>query len=240
MATEPGEELTERELEITALVTEGLTNREIAARLFLSHNTIKVHLRNIFTKTGVASRTELSMLAVQEGWVAVPGLVEPAATPSTDSSPLASMLDEGALDQGLELPPKPAPWPLPRWIALALGLALALFVALLPQSRQGLPATAGPGVVFGAVDPVTRPSAPVAGDGWQERTPPRAARGHGNGERRRPRLSGRWHDRYRHERPRGRLRHRIRHLARSGPAPHSPGQRQRARGWRGEFRARGM
>lgn len=171
MATEPGEELTERELEITALVTEGLTNREIAARLFLSHNTIKVHLRNIFTKTGVASRTELSMLAVQEGWVAIPGLAEPAAIPPMDSSALASTLDDRTLDQGLDLPPKPASWPLPRWIALALGLALALFVALLPQSRQGPPASSGPGVVFGAVDPVTRPSAPVSGNGWQERTP---------------------------------------------------------------------
>ncbi len=171
MATEPGEELTERELEITVLVTEGLTNREIAARLFISHNTIKVHLRNIFTKTGVASRTELSMLAVQEGWVAIPGLAETAVLPSQEGSVAPSPSGDRVLDQSAELPPEPPPWPLPRWIALALGLALVLFVALLPQSRQVLPTAAGPGVVFGAVDPAARPSAPVADDGWQERTP---------------------------------------------------------------------
>jgi hypothetical protein len=50
-------------------VANGLTNREIATRIYVSPNTIMVHLRNIFYKTGVASRTELSMLAVKEGWV---------------------------------------------------------------------------------------------------------------------------------------------------------------------------
>ena len=73
MAAEYGGPLSERELEITGLVAQGLTNREVAVRLYLSHNTVKVHLRNIFTKTGVASRTELSMLAVQQAWINLPG-----------------------------------------------------------------------------------------------------------------------------------------------------------------------
>ena len=82
MPAEQGQPLSERELEITALVAEGVTNREIAVRLFLSPNTIKVHLRNIFTKTGVSSRTELSMLAVQEGWIVIDTHVDEPAEPS--------------------------------------------------------------------------------------------------------------------------------------------------------------
>jgi len=51
------EPLSERELEVLQLVAEGLTNREIAARLFLSPNTVKAHTRNLYGKLGVHSRT---------------------------------------------------------------------------------------------------------------------------------------------------------------------------------------
>jgi predicted ATPase/DNA-binding CsgD family transcriptional regulator len=52
------EPLTERELEVLHLLAEGLSNREIAGRLFLSVDTIKVHTRNIYSKLGVNSRTQ--------------------------------------------------------------------------------------------------------------------------------------------------------------------------------------
>jgi LuxR family maltose regulon positive regulatory protein len=52
------EPLSERELEVLQLIAEGLTNREIAAGLFLSLNTIKVHTRNIYGKLNVHSRTQ--------------------------------------------------------------------------------------------------------------------------------------------------------------------------------------
>jgi LuxR family maltose regulon positive regulatory protein len=52
------EPLSDRELEIVQLIAEGLTNREIAARLFLSLNTVKVHNRNIYGKLNVHSRTQ--------------------------------------------------------------------------------------------------------------------------------------------------------------------------------------
>jgi DNA-binding CsgD family transcriptional regulator len=45
---------------VSALVSEGLTNREVASRLFVSTNTVETHLRHIFAKLGVRSRTELS------------------------------------------------------------------------------------------------------------------------------------------------------------------------------------
>ena len=65
--------LSEREKEVLQLVAEGLTNREISQRLSISPNTVKVHLRNIFEKAGVASRTEATVYAIEQRIVAVPG-----------------------------------------------------------------------------------------------------------------------------------------------------------------------
>ncbi|MEJ2209121.1 MAG: LuxR C-terminal-related transcriptional regulator, partial [Anaerolineae bacterium] len=52
------EPLSERELEFLCLIAEGLTNPEIASRLFLSLNTVKAHTRNIYGKLGVHNRTQ--------------------------------------------------------------------------------------------------------------------------------------------------------------------------------------
>ncbi|HET6626797.1 MAG TPA: AAA family ATPase [Nocardioidaceae bacterium] len=51
--------LTAQEVQVAGLVKQGLSNREVAAQLFLSPRTIDFHLRNVFTKTGITSRTEL-------------------------------------------------------------------------------------------------------------------------------------------------------------------------------------
>jgi LuxR family maltose regulon positive regulatory protein len=52
------EPLSERELDVLLLIAEGLTNQEIASRLFLALNTVKVHARHIYGKLGVGSRTQ--------------------------------------------------------------------------------------------------------------------------------------------------------------------------------------
>jgi DNA-binding CsgD family transcriptional regulator len=63
---EARDELTAQELQIAQLAGEGLTNREIGQRLFLSHRTISTHLYRVFPKLGVTSRAELSVaLAAQ-------------------------------------------------------------------------------------------------------------------------------------------------------------------------------
>ncbi len=55
--------LSEREIEVLALIAQGLSNPEIAARLFLSLNTVKVHTRNIYSKMDVHNRTEAAAKA---------------------------------------------------------------------------------------------------------------------------------------------------------------------------------
>jgi len=58
--------LTKREHEIAALVTDRMTNKEIAAELFLSEKTVESHLRNIFFKLGASSRVEVARAFEQE------------------------------------------------------------------------------------------------------------------------------------------------------------------------------
>jgi DNA-binding CsgD family transcriptional regulator len=54
------DQLTPQEEQITGLVVEGLSNRQVAARLFISRNTVEYHLKKIFRKIGVRSRTQLA------------------------------------------------------------------------------------------------------------------------------------------------------------------------------------
>lgn len=54
--------LTPNELSIAQLAADGLTNREIGQRLYLSHRTVGTHLHRIFPKLGVTSRAELGTM----------------------------------------------------------------------------------------------------------------------------------------------------------------------------------
>jgi DNA-binding NarL/FixJ family response regulator len=55
-------ELTPQELQVAKFVSQGLSNREVGAQLFLSPRTVDFHLRNVFAKLGISSRTELAAL----------------------------------------------------------------------------------------------------------------------------------------------------------------------------------
>jgi DNA-binding NarL/FixJ family response regulator len=58
--------LSKRELEIAELVAQGLSNKEIATRVFLSERTIETHVSNILDKLGVNSRVEISSWVAHE------------------------------------------------------------------------------------------------------------------------------------------------------------------------------
>jgi NarL family two-component system response regulator LiaR len=61
----PGHDLTEREREVLALMSEGLNNNQIAEQLYLSVSTIKFHVSAILSKLGVTNRVEAVALAIQ-------------------------------------------------------------------------------------------------------------------------------------------------------------------------------
>jgi DNA-binding NarL/FixJ family response regulator len=67
-----GVALSSRELDVVRLVVEGRSNDEIAAALTISPKTVESHLRRIFERLVVASRTELATRAIREGWLDVP------------------------------------------------------------------------------------------------------------------------------------------------------------------------
>ena len=57
--------ISKREMEVMALVSESMTNEEIAQKLFLSAKTVKTHIRNLFEKTGIRNRVEAVLLYIR-------------------------------------------------------------------------------------------------------------------------------------------------------------------------------
>lgn len=62
-----GTDLTPREREVVGLVADALSNRQIAERLYISERTVESHVRNILTKLGMKSRTEVASWALKQG-----------------------------------------------------------------------------------------------------------------------------------------------------------------------------
>ncbi|MBI5033455.1 MAG: hypothetical protein HZB51_23280 [Chloroflexi bacterium] len=121
------DQLSERERELLELVATGASNKEIAQKLFISTNTVKVHLRNIFAKTGVSSRTEATLYAIQHGMVAINNAV-------TDKTAIASASDVASDQDTIEPTMVESQYPSP-------ALALETTSSLLKPSVVAVPHT---------------------------------------------------------------------------------------------------
>lgn len=64
-----GNELSQREIDVLCLLAKGLTNKEIADRLFISINTVLTHRKNISAKLGIRSISGLSVYAIMNGYI---------------------------------------------------------------------------------------------------------------------------------------------------------------------------
>lgn len=60
----------DREIQVLERIVDGATNAEVGVALGLSEKTVESHLRRLFDRYGLLSRTELAVLAIEEGWVA--------------------------------------------------------------------------------------------------------------------------------------------------------------------------
>jgi DNA-binding CsgD family transcriptional regulator len=169
--------ISDREREILRLVATGATNQQIAQQLSISINTVKVHLRNIFGKIGVVSRTEATVYAISNGLVTVDlgGAAAPPVAPELlvgeDDLITPTAAPELAATAPEPEPHRPgtraAPRRLPLLLSIGAGLALLLLAAAVAAQIAGRPAAP-------AATPAPTGAAPTAADPgqrWFTRTP---------------------------------------------------------------------
>jgi DNA-binding CsgD family transcriptional regulator len=125
-------QLSERERDILRLVATGAGNKEIAKKLFISPNTVKVHMRNIFAKIGVVSRTEATLFAIRSGLVT--GNIQPALEALTSATNQVIAIPEAS-----NPPPQKKTGPKwRRWAIGGFGVLLALLLALAVWVQAGI------------------------------------------------------------------------------------------------------
>ena len=79
------EGLTDRESEVLALITQGMSNAEVDDLTYLSPNTIKTYIRSVYRKIGATSRTQAVLWGVEHGFPPSAGSTTGAADPDRES-----------------------------------------------------------------------------------------------------------------------------------------------------------
>lgn len=162
--------LSDREREILACVASGSTNQQIANDLGISVNTVKVHVRNIFSKIGVASRAEATLYAVRNGVVSLDLADQPAAVAVAEEDDPPAQNGDYPVSAAVEATPAAAdPTPTqqhannsapPRrnrpliWLGVALAALIAAVGAIAVVMQQGGTADIAPPIA---------PTAPALG-----------------------------------------------------------------------------
>lgn len=165
---EQGESLSERELAVLERMAVGATNREIAQELSISPNTVKVHVRNIFVKLGVSSRTEATTVAIQKGLIAVPSAMPVAELdeigPEPDQAEDGQQATGGLKPVEEEAPETNRPW---RIIAFVLILAVGLLIGAMVSAW--LLGDGGDAAPTSAISPTVEPfvEEPMGDSNWR-------------------------------------------------------------------------
>ncbi len=156
---EPGESLSEREMDVLRRLAVGESNKAIADGLSISPLTVKTHLRNIYTKLEVSTRTEALNVALQQRLITVYHDTTAEESPAEPEAAVLAPAEDGttALDAPAPVAPlAPAPVaplaPAHRWRAVSLALLVLLLLtagtfafvqwqsgALLPTAAEAPP-----------------------------------------------------------------------------------------------------
>lgn len=124
--------LTDREIEILRLLGQGKSNKEIAQELFISVNTVKVHLNNVFKKLGVSSRTEATLHALEHK------LIDSPIPESENERTITTIIET----QTLKLSKIESFYDKYRWaIVLTAVILLIIFSTLISKSGLFAPPT---------------------------------------------------------------------------------------------------
>ena len=153
--------LSARELDVAQLLVTGASNAEIARELVISPHTVKVHLRNVFEKLEVNSRTEATLVLLQRGWVTVPGVDAQDFAGVSGSAPAPPVPEPLPA-----LQPAPALWQRVYLFGvgvLLLALVIGPILTTRPKTAFSLLSDAGR-TVIGQATPLSLPR-------WAARTP---------------------------------------------------------------------